>query len=165
MKYNGKQIFRKYIGTLIFVLAVLGFMSLFELADKKREPLWQSIHEYQRSIEPRMIIDIMDGGRYSAKAVIDWKIDELAVAMANADSHGLNHPLPLGSLIVQMDTNGTEIESSVRLALATEGKEKILVVYFTLSIMRDGESYASVTFAGEELNNWARSVGIVRERN
>lgn len=163
-KYRAKEIFIKYRWTLLFAVAVLGGLSLFELADIKREPLWQSIKEYQRNIELGMIIDVTDE-RYLTNALADWKVDELAIAMATAESYALNHPIGYRSVIVQMDTVGTEIEPNVRVAIATEGKEKKLRVYFSLRIMRNGKSYASVTFAGQNLNNWARSVGIVREQN
>lgn len=130
------------------------------MGDRTREPLWESMREYQKHIEPDMIISIIPDERYTGKQITDWKIEKLAFAMANAEQGGLSRPLSYGLLTVQMDTAGTEIDSYMRLALATQGNEKKFIVYFTLTIMRNGERYTAVSFSGEGLNEWAMSVGI-----
>lgn len=143
---------------IVFVCVVLAFSAVnLLIRDVLGIPTWNKIDEYQQNIVSGMITGI------SVYRVVrdDWKLDELAIAMANAQKGGgYYHPKIYRNITLEMETKN--IEPQVDLYIATQSGE--LHVYFQIHIMRNGkESFYSASFSGEELNEWARSVGIVRE--
>lgn len=158
-----KKVFdQKFI--VLSVIIVLMVIVLVDNADDFfRKPYWEKIAKYQPTIKPEMIINILPSEGYLGKPIVDWKVNELAFAMANAKGRFPSHPLGYGPLLITMNTMDTGIEPNIRFVLGTEQGD--FIVYFTLSIMRDGVPYASRTFMGEDLNKWAKSVGIANEEN
>lgn len=157
--------FPEIVFFMIVSLIGIIFFIITGLKDGARKPYWTEIEEYQPTITPDMMISILPDERYKGKSISDWKLDELANAMAKALSRAPNRPMGYGTLIVQMDTTETEIDPYVRLSLGNENFDEKFIVYFRLSIMRDGEPFASGTFVGEELIQWAKSVGIADKKD
>lgn len=158
-----KQIFKKLrrvsIKTVIIVTVIVIMFGSREIEDRRREPLFESIRELKSHIQPEMIINITPdklyggGDNYIGNPINDWKLKELAFAMARAQHGSPPHPEIYGSLTIQMNTTGTELYPYVLLYLTEEG------LCFTLSIVRNDKS-DSFGFSGQDLNEWAKSVGI-----
>lgn len=125
------------------------------------KPSWEKLEEYQQNIKPEMIINIIPDDRYRGKLITDWKLEELALAMANAESGSPSHPMGYGTLTIEMNTTEIEIDSNVWFSLAYQGER--FVVYFKLQRMRNEKPFSAVSFIGEGLNEWARNVGIADE--
>lgn len=148
------------------VIIVLGIAVLLTRDDPKREPYWDKIKEYQPTIKPEMIMGIVPDEQYSGTPIVDWKLDELVLAMAS-NSNGLGSSRimhDIGIITITMDTMDTGIDPNVRLVLSYADGERFFVS-FRLTIMKDGEPYASRTFFNEALNEWTRSVGIADKDN